>query len=453
MSKVGAVKPRDIYTVSRLNEEVREVLEGSFPALWVEGELSNLARPGSGHMYFSLKDSACQVRCAMFRRSNYALRFTPENGMHVLAHARVGLYPQRGEFQLVVDFMEEAGEGALRRAFEALKQRLAAEGLFDEERKRALPPIPHQIGVVTSPTGAAIRDILSVLKRRFPAIPVVVYPVSVQGATSADEIVAALALAAARAECDVLILARGGGSLEDLWSFNEERVARAVAACPIPVVVGVGHEVDFTIADFVADLRAPTPSAAAELVTPDREELAVTVAALSARLRRRLDELLLTRRRTLDGLTRHLLLLHPRRRLEDFMQHLDRCVLRLGRAMHHYLQSHGDRLALLHTHLKTVEPSARLRASHESLAALERRLHTAMQESLRVRSAEVQRFTHALAVVSPRHTLARGYAIVTTADGARVVRSAGEVRKGEKIKAQLAKGALYGTVDSTDADE
>lgn len=450
MSKVGAVKPRDIYSVSRLNEAVRDVLEESFPPLWVEGELSNLARPASGHMYFSLKDSNCQVRCAMFRRANYGLRFAPENGMRVLVHARVGLYPQRGEFQLVVDFMEEAGEGALRRAFEALKQRLAAEGLFDEDRKRLLPTVPRQIGVVTSPTGAAIRDILSVLARRFPSIPVIIYPTSVQGENSADEIVGALALATERAECDVLILARGGGSLEDLWSFNEERVARAIAACPIPVVAGVGHEVDFTIADFVADRRAPTPSAAAELVTPDREELAATVAGLWGRLRRRFDERLRTRRQQLAALNRHLAHMHPRRRLEDHIQGLDSCTLRLARAMRHHLQQRRDRMAVLDARLAGVEPGAGLRANRQTLADLDRRLASAVNEGLRARAAEVERFTHALALVSPLHTLARGYAIVTAADSTRVIRAAGEVHSGDKVKALLGKGSFRGTVDSTD---
>ena len=265
---------RDVYTVSRLNLDARAILEEAFSTVWIEGEVSNLARPRSGHMYFTLKDESCQVRCAMFRMHNRTLSFAPEDGMQVLAHARVGLYPERGEFQLIVQYMEEAGAGALRRAFDALKNRLGAEGLFDAGHKRPLPVLPRCVGVVTSPTGAAVRDVLSVLGRRFPAVPVVIHPVPVQGAGAAEAIARMIDLACERSECDVLILARGGGSLEDLWSFNEEVVARAMHRASIPIVTGVGHEVDFTIADLVADLRAPTPSAAAESVVPDASEWA-----------------------------------------------------------------------------------------------------------------------------------------------------------------------------------
>jgi len=260
---------RDVYTVSRLNREVRTVLEGSFPLLWVEGELSNLSQPPSGHIYFSLKDEYAQVRCAMFRTRRVHLRFRPENGVHVLARVRVSLYEGRGDFQLVVEHLEPAGEGALRLAFERLKQKLASEGLFDAARKRPIPEFPRQVGLITSAAGAAVRDLLSVLARRYPALPVLIFPVPVQGGEAAEAMVAALRRANARAECDVLILARGGGSMEDLWPFNDETLARAIASSAIPVVTGIGHEIDFTIADFVADQRAATPSAAAELVSPD----------------------------------------------------------------------------------------------------------------------------------------------------------------------------------------
>lgn len=261
---------REVFTVSQLNDEVRALLENQFPLIWVEGEISNLARPASGHLYFSLKDDAAQVRCAMFKMRNRLLDFQPENGQQVLLRTRVSLYPARGEFQLIVEHMEAAGDGALRRQFELLKRRLSEEGLFDPESKLPLPMVPERLGVITSPTGAAIRDILSVLKRRFPGIPVLIYPVPVQGAEAPAAIVKALRTAAARHECDLLIMARGGGSLEDLWAFNDEAVARAMHACPIPIVSGIGHEIDFTIADFVADQRAPTPSAAAELVSPGK---------------------------------------------------------------------------------------------------------------------------------------------------------------------------------------
>lgn len=275
---------RDIYSVSRLNREARAVLEGGFPLLWVEGELSNLAQPASGHIYFSLKDPAAQVRCAMFRSKRLLLGFKPANHQQVLVRARVGLYEGRGDFQLIVEHMEPAGEGALRLAFERLKQKLAAEGLFDAATKQPLPAMPRQVGLITSPTGAAVRDLLTVLERRFPALPVLIYPAQVQGQSAAAELVAALDLANERAECDILILARGGGSLEDLQAFNDEALARAVHRSAIPVVTGIGHEIDLSIADLVADQRGATPSAAAELVSPSAQHLAQRLQAIEQRL-------------------------------------------------------------------------------------------------------------------------------------------------------------------------
>src|SRR5512139_1087653 len=284
--------PREIYTISRLNREARALLEGHFPLMWIEGEISNLSRPASGHLYFSLKDPFAQVRCAMFRMRGMHLTFRPADGMHVLVRARLSLYEPRGDYQLIVEHMEEVGDGALRRAFEQLKQRLLAEGLFESGRKRALPALPRCIGVITSPTGAAIHDILTVLHRRFPAIPVIVYPVPVQGAGAAEQIATMIHRASERGDCDVLIVGRGGGSLEDLWPFNEEVVARAIYTSAIPVVSAVGHEIDFTIADFVADLRAPTPSAAAEMVSGVRAELQERIATACIRLNRSTSRLL-----------------------------------------------------------------------------------------------------------------------------------------------------------------
>src|SRR3990167_11367189 len=257
----------EVYTVSRLNNEVKFILEDRFPWVWVEGEISNFAAPHSGHWYFSLKDNTAQVRCAMFRGQQRKLIFTPKDGMHVLINARVSLYENRGEFQLIAESMEERGEGKLRRAFEMLKKKLETAGLFDPLHKKKLPSFPKQIGIITSETGAAIADILTILKRRFPSIPIIVYPTLVQGTLAAPSIVKALKTANRRNECDVIILARGGGSLEDLWAFNEEIVAYAIFESDIPIISGVGHEIDFTIADFVADVRAPTPSAAAEMIT------------------------------------------------------------------------------------------------------------------------------------------------------------------------------------------
>ncbi|MEW5972932.1 MAG: exodeoxyribonuclease VII large subunit, partial [Pseudomonadota bacterium] len=282
--------PPSPLTVSSLVREIRALLEGNFPLVLVEGEISNLARPGSGHLYFTLKDAGAQLRCAMFRNRASLLRFRPQDGAHVLVRARITVYEPRGDLQLVVEHIEEAGLGALQRAFEQLKHRLAAEGLFEATRKRPLPALPHRIGIITSPSGAAVRDVLHVLERRFPMIPLRVYPTSVQGAGAADEIVAALRRANEDGDCDVLLLVRGGGSLEDLWPFNEERVARAIAASQLPVISGVGHETDFTIADFVADARAPTPSAAASLAVPDALAVADQLRALEGRLLRRMQD-------------------------------------------------------------------------------------------------------------------------------------------------------------------
>jgi len=399
-----AAPTREVYTVSRLNREARLLLEAGLPALWIEGELSNFARPSSGHWYFTLKDADAQVRCAMFRNANNRVRATPRDGMHVLLRARVSLYEARGEYQLIAEHLEEAGEGALRRRFEELKARLAAEGLFDAALKRPLPRLPRRIGVVTSPTGAAIRDILHVLARRFPAIPVLIYPVAVQGAGAAAEIAAALRLASARRDADVLILARGGGSLEDLWSFNEEVVARAIRAASLPVVSGVGHEVDFTIADFAADVRAPTPTAAAELVVPDRAEWLRALGAGRERLARAFRRLGARARERLAWLMRRLELTHPRTRLLARAQRLDELEARLGRALRRELAT----------------AAARLAAAARTLNA-----------------------------VSPLATLERGYAIVTGPDG-RVVRAASDVAPGDEVLARTAGGAFAATVTRID---
>ena len=332
-SGVAGGPRRDIYTVSRLNREARGLLEGGLPSLWITGELSNLSRPASGHWYFTLKDEDAQVRCAMFRQRNLAVRAGPRDGMQVLLRARVGLYEARGEFQLVVDHLEEAGEGELRRRFEALKQKLAAEGLFDAARKAALPRFPRRIGIVTSATGAAIRDVLNVLRRRNPAITVLIYPVPVQGAGAAREIAAMLELADRRREVDTLLLVRGGGSLEDLWAFNDEALARTIAGLGLPLVTGIGHEVDFTIADFVADLRAPTPSAAAELAAPDAEALLAALGIAAGRLRAAAARAVQRRGEVLAQAERRLKFLHPAQAVRERMQRLDELQARSLAAM------------------------------------------------------------------------------------------------------------------------
>jgi exodeoxyribonuclease VII large subunit len=442
----GVRPDRDIFTVSRLNREVRMLLERGFGSLWLEAEISNLARPSSGHWYFSLKDAAAQVRCAMFRQRNMLCAFAPKDGQKVLVRARIGLYEPRGEYQLLFDHMEDAGRGALKRQFEELSARLTAEGLFAVERKRALPRLPTRIGVVTSPTGAAIRDILHVLARRFPAIPVLIYPVPVQGAQAAGEIVAALALAARRAECDVLILARGGGSLEDLWAFNDEALARAIVASPIPIISGVGHEVDFTIADFAADVRAPTPSAAAELAVPDAEEWLTSYGRLSARMQRCLRLQLENRRERLRWLTARASLASPTVRLTQQAQRIDELERRLSRGWRHAMNTRRSLLSEHQSRLWQASPLGHVQVAAARQAALFARLQAAGLHQVRRARERLLPLLRTLNAVSPLATLERGYAIVSTEDG-RILRDAAEAQAGTVIEARLRVGKLRARVE------
>ena len=444
---------RDIYSVSRLNSEVRAVLEGSFPLLWVEGEISNLALPSSGHAYFSLKDSHAQVRCALFRMRRVHLRFQPANGMQMLVRARVGLYEGRGEFQLIIEHMEPAGEGALRRAFERLKQKLAAEGLFAAERKRTLPGFPRQLGVITSPTGAAICDVLSVLQRRLPGLPVVLYPVPVQGDEAAGRIVQALRIANRRRECDVLLLVRGGGSLEDLMAFNDEAVARAVAASEIPVVAGVGHEIDFSIADFVADRRAATPSAAAELASPDRRELARRIAGLEQRMGLAQQRRMREQGNRLEGLGKRLAALHPAGRLAQRQQRVDELELRLRRQVGRRLQGLDARLGTLRARLGGHTPAHRLEQWGLRLREQQRRLRQAVRQCLGHGGERLARAGQTLDAVSPLATLSRGYAIVSEYPDGPIVRDAAAIRPGARLWTRLARGRLVCRVEEAHTEE
>jgi exodeoxyribonuclease VII large subunit len=430
----------EVYTVSRLNREAKLLLEEGLPALLVEGEISNFSRPSSGHWYFSLKDEHAQVRCAMFRGANQRVRAAPREGLLVLVRARVSLYEPRGDYQLIVEQLEESGEGALRRRFEALKAKLEAEGLFDPAVKRALPRLPRRIGVITSPTGAAIRDVLHVLARRFPAVPVVIYPVPVQGAAAAPAIIAALAQANARGETDVILLARGGGSLEDLFAFNDEALARAIRASRLPVVTGIGHETDFSIADFAADLRAPTPSGAAELLVPDRAEWLRLAAREGARLTGAFGQRLRRERERSTFLARRLVALHPGRRLRDRAQRLDELDERLRQGLDRRLAERRRSLADLAARLARAQPELRSRAL--ALRLLGARANVGMSAHLARTQARLELAARALNAVSPLATLARGYAIVRHADG-RIVRAAREVEAGERITAHTADGILY----------
>jgi len=446
--------PRQVLSVHELNRHSRELLEAAFPSVWVEGEISNFSAPSSGHWYFTLKDSEAQVRCAMFRNRNIRARLRPKHGDRVLVRGSVSLYAARGEYQLIVEELEAAGAGALQRALEVLRQRLAAEGLFAPEHKRALPPFPAHLGVITSATGAALHDILTVLRRRYPPLRISVFPVQVQGEGAAAQIAAAITSANAVAAkldppLDVLIVGRGGGSLEDLWAFNEEVVARAIYASTLPVVSAVGHETDFTIADLVADARAPTPSAAAEMLTPDRDELLRSLTATRARLAALLGRDIAARRQRLEWLSRRLR--HPGARLREQAQRLDDLELRLRAAMRHRLQLAQSRLARACTTLGARSPAARLEEQQRLVAQLGKRLATAMRQSLAAREQRIAALAHLLDSVSPLATLARGYAIVTDGN-AQVIRDASAVAPGASVRARLARGALDCTVTASLAD-
>lgn len=433
---------RDILTPSRLNALVRELVEDAFPLVWLEGELSNVSRPASGHVYFTLKDAAAQVRCAMFRMKAMRLRFRPADGAHVLVRARVSLYEARGEFQLVVEHMEEGGEGALRREFERLKAKLAAEGLFDAAAKRTLPRFPRRVGVLTSPSGAAVRDVLSVLARRNPLVAIDVLPVPVQGTGAAAQIAAMLAAAARSGRYDVLLLTRGGGSLEDLMCFNDEALARAIRASAVPVVSAVGHEIDFTIADFVADLRAATPSAAAELLAPDLDDVRRELARRAARIDQYMERRLEATMQKLDALGARLQARGPVGRLTLARTRLVGLGPRLERALRSALRERRQRLETARARHSRCDPRQRLVHSRERLVSLSGRLS-------RCTSAAVSRARSALATcarglhaVSPLATLGRGYAILKDAGSGHVVASVAQARQDARLRALLRDGEL-----------
>lgn len=433
-------------TVSQLNQRARNLLEQGIAKLWVEGEISNLARPPSGHVYFSLKDDSAQLRAAFFRQRQRGPTISLKNGDRVLAFGRVSIYEARGDYQLIVEQVEAAGVGALAREFDRLKRKLESEGLFEADRKRPLPPVPARIGVITSPTGAAIRDILSVLRRRFPAAAVTIYPSAVQGDAAPAELRAALTKAIRHDEADVLILARGGGSLEDLWAFNDEALARAIADCPIPTVSAVGHEVDFTIADFVADARAPTPSGAAELVVPDQEDWRRAIERIAARIarlgRRALDD----HAQTLDWLGRRLVAASPATRIARQGDRLRELSGRLAAGALHGVLERDQRLQRLSAALLRRSPAVRVERLIGRQRDLGGRLVAAGRERLSATRHRLALAARALHSVSPLATLTRGYAIVTDAETGAVLTRAGDVAVGADVCARLAEGELTATV-------
>ncbi|HEX5488842.1 MAG TPA: exodeoxyribonuclease VII large subunit [Rhodanobacteraceae bacterium] len=438
--------PRNVLTPSALNRLVRELIEGALPMVWIEGEISNFVRAASGHWYFSLKDAGAEVRCAMFARSNAQLRFRAGNGTRVLARAKVSLYEPRGSFQLIVEQMEDAGEGALRRAFELLKARLQAEGLFDPQRKRGLPAFPRRLGVITSASGAAVRDVLSVARRRFALTEIEVLPVLVQGIEAPAQIAAMLDAAGRTRRHDVLLVTRGGGSLEDLAAFNDEVVARAIAASPVPVVSAVGHEIDFSISDFVADLRAPTPSAAAELILPDGDALGRTLVQMERRLRnvwlRRAQDVM----QRLDHLATRLNTQRPQQRLASGRERMLALRERLVRARVHAHERAAAHLAHASGRLFAQQPGARLGQLTRHNTDLSRRLESAWRHASERRRQRLAELARALHAVSPLDVLKRGYAILYDERG-KSLRSVHDTRPGAGLRARLADGELPLRVD------
>lgn len=428
-------------TVGELNRHAKVVLEQAFPLLWVAGEISNFTRATSGHWYFTLKDGQAQVRCAMFRHKSQYTDFRPENGMQVEVRALVTLYEARGEFQLSVEAMRRAGLGALFEAFEKLKSRLSLEGLFDQERKYTLPAYPQRIGIITSPAAAALRDVLTTLRRRMPSIPVLIYPVPVQGEGAAQKIAAAIQFAGQRNECDVLILCRGGGSIEDLWAFNEEIVARAIADCEIPIICGVGHETDITIADFAADRRAPTPTAAAELATPHRNDLLQRLATLQSGLTRQTKSSLEQRMQQVDYLARRLL--HPGTRIQNQQQHLGHLAQRLAQATPRLLEQQEWRVQRLANRLRGTAPATQ--AFEPRLQQLQLQLGRILESSLQRHQTNLQALAASLQHLNPEAVLERGFSMVRTSSG-RIVRSSAEISLNEEVSMTFSHGSATARV-------
>ncbi len=428
-----------IFTVSRLNQTVRQLLEHEMGQVWISGEISNFTQPASGHWYFTLKDDTAQIRGAMFRNSNRRVTFRPQHGQQVLVRASIKLYEPRGDYQIIVESMQPAGEGLLQQKYEQLKARLQAEGLFDSEFKKQLPSSAHTVGVITSKTGAALHDILHVLNRRDPSLPVVVYPTAVQGDDAPGQIVRAIELANRRQECDVLIVGRGGGSLEDLWSFNDERVARAIFASVIPVVSAVGHETDVTIADFVADLRAPTPSAAAEMVSRNQLELLRQLQNGQQRLEMAMDYYLANRNRRFTQLFHRLQQQHPQLRLARQQTVLERLRQRMNQAVESHLKRAGQHQIRISQRLNQQTPQSRIHRAQSHMQQLEYRLTQNMHERL---GSTRERFGNAithLEAVSPLATLARGYSVTTASDG-KVLKQAKQVSPGDVLTTRVSDG-------------
>ncbi|EIJ2832569.1 exodeoxyribonuclease VII large subunit [Vibrio parahaemolyticus] len=436
---------QNIFTVSRLNAEVRLLLENEMGIVWLVGEISNFSAPVSGHWYLTLKDSRAQVKCAMFRGNNRRVTFKPANGNQVLVKARLSLYEPRGDYQLIIESMQPEGDGRLQQEFEELKMKLAAEGLFAQTNKLPLPEHPKRVGIITSKTGAALYDILDVLKRRDPSLPVVIYPTMVQGDDAAIQIAQAIGRANSRNECDVLIVGRGGGSLEDLWCFNNEILARTIAASQIPIISAVGHEVDMTIADFVADVRAPTPSVAAELVSRDNSHKDQSLVAKQHKLASAMRYYLAQQKQQSAQLLHRLERQHPSYQLQHQSQQLDELDMRLRRAMQHFIDTRQQAVERKHHRLQLNSPAKHLAQQKSRLERVEHKLLDAMDRKLLTMRHQLAIAAEKLDTVSPLATLKRGYSITQTEQG-KVVTSADDVKTGDLLVTRLANGEIHSTV-------
>ena len=443
---MSSLANENIYTVSRLNAEVRLLLENEMGIVWLVGEISNFSSPVSGHWYLSLKDSRAQVKCAMFKGSNRFVSFKPKNGQQVLVKARLSLYEPRGDYQIIIESMQPEGDGRLQQEFEKLKMQLAAEGLFAQSNKRPLPENPKCVGVITSKTGAALFDILDVLKRRDPSLPVIVYPTMVQGEQAAIQIAQAIGRANERAECDVLIVGRGGGSLEDLWCFNHEIVARTIAASEIPIISAVGHEIDITIADFVADVRAPTPSAAAELVSRDNSHKQQTFTNYQHKLRSAIRHYISQQQQQVNALNYALQKQHPNYRLQRQTQQLDETQMRLQRAMSSFIIRKRQHVNEQFHQLQLNSPVQKLAQQQHRLAKTEQKLLDVMDRKLLTTRHKLALAAEKLDTVSPLATLKRGYSITQDQHG-KVISQPSDVKTGDQLITRLADGEIHSTVN------
>jgi len=444
------IDPREIYSVSEINQQLKHAIASNFALLWVEGEISNLARPASGHLYFSIKDKNAQLRCVMFRNSCQRVAFEISNGLQVIIRAKASLYEARGDLQLIVDAMEEAGFGALQKQFEALKSKLYEEGLFDEGSKKQIPTFPSEIAIITSPSSAAIRDYLQVAKRRYPCCKMTIYSVPVQGDQAAGKISSAIRAANIHARADVIVLIRGGGSIEDLWSFNDESLARAIAASEIPIVSGIGHEIDYTIADFVADLRAPTPSVAAELTCPETDALQAMLVNSQRILERLSIGLINNLSQSTDWLSQRLQRTHPSTIINSQKQALQGLLDRLQRSTQIHTKDNRYKLQHLLHRLRSQSPQMLLESQRTWVNTLNSRLRETTRHQFEQMTHRFQLCTATMNAVSPLNTLQRGYSITTKNQNAsEVINHHSQVSKGDQLTTYLAIGEVVSRVEST----